>query len=69
MFMFLKVWSILWIIGAMLIFIRNDKLVVMYRTSRMLAVKNIIYIIPTILFIYIAIPLSIPSSIYNIKKK
>lgn len=65
---FLKVWTIFWIIGATLIFLRNDKMVIMYKTSRMFFVKNLIYFIFIILIIYVFIPLSIPSSINNIIK-
>ncbi len=65
---FLKFWSICWILSILLIFLRSDNFFILSKIFGMLIVENIFSLIVSIVLIYAITPFTIPFSIYNIIK-
>lgn len=63
---FLIIWSILWVIGLLLIFLRSDARELLIELYTMLLFKNIFSFCATAIMIYIFIPFTILHSIRNI---
>jgi uncharacterized membrane protein len=68
MMLFFKIWSVVWLVGFLLLFLRKDANIVVKDLVSMFTQPNIFALATSVVLAYLFIPITIPYSIVNIFK-